>query len=159
MKEQNIIPIFSDDEKYKEYYTNVLDGLYTKDFYSHANDLSDRYSILVNCAKIYICDNYEKIKDWSKINLNIRDNKPKDSTSKQPNHGKMFFHTNRKWNSDIINKIFENMDSKPVETITDVIMDWSDGDFSLSINGLEFWWISDSVVLDIASYIEHELNK
>lgn len=159
METPDIIPIFSDEKDYKDYYTNVLDGKYTKDFMNHNDELISKYQVLVNCAKIYIIDNYKKITDWKRLIICIRDNKPDGANTEQPNHGKMYFYTEQEWENEIMKKISEGDDTKPVESITDVIMDWSDGDFSLTINGLEFWWIDDSVVLDIASYIEHELNK
>ena len=40
-----------------------------------------------------------------------------------------------------------------------MVLDPSDGDFSLTINGKEHWWIQDEAVIIIANYIENQLKS
>ena len=47
----------------------------------------------------------------------------------------------------------------PVKSIDRVVLDPSDGDFSLTINGKEHWWIQDEAVIIIADYIENQLKS
>ena len=47
----------------------------------------------------------------------------------------------------------------PVLTINNVVLDPTDGDFSITINGKEHWWIQDEAVIIIADYIEKRLKK
>jgi D-tyrosyl-tRNA(Tyr) deacylase len=39
-----------------------------------------------------------------------------------------------------------------------VVLDPTDGDFSVTINGNEHWWIQDEAVIIIADYIEKQLK-
>ena len=40
-----------------------------------------------------------------------------------------------------------------------MVLDPTDGDFSITINGKEHWWIQDEAVIIIADYIEKKLKK
>jgi hypothetical protein len=42
----------------------------------------------------------------------------------------------------------------PIVELNDVVLDPTDGDFSVTINGKEHWWIEDSAIIKIADYIE-----
>ena len=46
----------------------------------------------------------------------------------------------------------------PVVIINEVVLDPTDGDFSVTINGNEHWWIQDEAVIIIADYIEKQLK-
>jgi hypothetical protein len=47
----------------------------------------------------------------------------------------------------------------PVVTIDEVVLDPTDGDFSVTINGHQHWWIQDEAIIIIADYIEKQLKK
>jgi hypothetical protein len=57
-------------------------------------------------------------------------------------------------------KAIERMERKdkakhnPIITLTDVVLDTIDGDFSLTINGKDHLWIDNDSIIDIANYIE-----
>ena len=46
------------------------------------------------------------------------------------------------------------MRQRPVESVTEPVLDPSDGDFSITINGRDHMWINDEAVVIIADYIE-----
>ena len=114
------------------------------------------------CAKIFILKNYEKVNDWSGLNV-IVIHGPSGEATEYYNH----IHDD---NLDIdhalsMKKLFKEMDKKskakhnPVVSLTCVILDPTDDDFSLTINGKEHWWIQDEAVIIIADYIEKQLKK
>ena len=47
----------------------------------------------------------------------------------------------------------------PIVTFDKAVLDTSDGDFSVVINGQDFYWINDYPIIKIADYIENELKK
>ena len=47
----------------------------------------------------------------------------------------------------------------PIISLTDIVLDPSDGDFSLKINGNDHLWIDDESVVIIADYIEKKLKR
>ena len=48
----------------------------------------------------------------------------------------------------------------PVHTVDNIVLDPSDGDFSVTINGgQEHLWIQDEAVIVIANYIETQLKE
>jgi hypothetical protein len=123
-------------------------------------DLKGKQNRLISAAKVYVLDNYQKVDDWSGLSLELYHNKsegggkwfgPKREKSKTRN-GKR---------SDVIDKIFEDIDAAitQIETLNDCVYDWTDGDFSLTINGIDYLWIDGVSVISIAQYIQDFLNK
>lgn len=114
------------------------------DFIGKYYDQLNYADFIADCAKLYILDHYSNVVDWSNLSVNIK--------CKQ---GKFRFHNHEKaegrWQ-----KIFG--DPNPVITLTDVVLDPTDGDFSLTINGKELWWINNESIVTIASYIETTLE-
>lgn len=48
----------------------------------------------------------------------------------------------------------------PIVSVNEVVLDPTDGDFSITINGTnEHWWIGDEEVIIIADYIEQQLKE
>ena len=47
----------------------------------------------------------------------------------------------------------------PIIEVSDVVLDPTDGDFSITINGAEYWWIDQESIIIIASYIEKQISK
>lgn len=112
------------------------------------------------CAKVYILDNYEKIKNWSKLDVEIRDNT--GNITVYYNYIKKEF--SKKKGRDAFDRIMQEIDTdnekkhNPIVSLTDVVLDPTDEDFSLTINGKNHLWIDDQSVILIASYIEKELK-
>jgi hypothetical protein len=130
--------------------------------------------IVAECAKVYILNNYKKVSDWSGLDVIIDDNSKEqteyfnydNSLSKEakeiveerkrsgakPEHG------------DILDEISASSAEKdqakhnPILTISECVIDTSDGDFSLKINGKDHLWIGDDSVIMIADYIEGQLK-
>jgi hypothetical protein len=113
------------------YYEKTDHFIDDKFFLQYVENLQ-KMDFLVDCAKIYIYKNYEKIKDWSELTVYIR----------SKNNGNVSF-SNIDWIDieDIYN---------PVSSITDVVIDTSDGDFSLTINDVIYTQINDESIITIA---------
>lgn len=133
----------------------------TSKFLQEYNNHIAAMEIVAECAKIYVLNNWEKVTDWSGLDVVIQDGrggKPVD-----------YFHyverdrTKHK-SSETFDAIFDRLDiadkkrHKPITSVTDVVLDPTDGDFSLTINGREHWWIQDDAVIIIAAYVEEQLN-
>jgi len=58
------------------------------------------------------------------------------------------------------NAVFEKRQEQhnPISTFTDVELDPFDGDFSITVNGIGFLWISSDTIITIADYVEKSLN-
>jgi len=137
------------------------------DFLKNYQNHMAAMEIVAGCAKVYITKNWEKITDWSELDVVIEDNTREStdyyhyvkSTRRRPIR-KVKEHT-----SPVLDKLFSRIDEdnkkrhNPIKTITDVVLDPSDGDFSLTINGKQHLWISDESVIIIADYIEEKLKK
>jgi hypothetical protein len=117
--------------------------------------------IVAECAKIYVLNNYQKIDDWRGLDVVIEDN------SEMPTDYFNFVENDRGLkfvDSDVFDKIVEELHEQdrirhnPIVTLTDVVLDTSDGDFSLTINGKKHMWICDDAVIIIANFIETKLN-
>lgn len=115
--------------------------------------------IVAMSAKIYAVKNWEKVKDWSDLDISIVDNTGKET------HYYKYVERNVKCYSKFAeerrNKINEENrnNQNPVATLMDVVLDTSDGDFSLMINGHHHLWIDDESVIVLADYIEKQITK
>jgi hypothetical protein len=146
--------------------------MHSSDYSVRANFLQEynnhiaAMSIVAECAKIFVTNNWEKVTDWSKLNVIVEDgrggkkHKPVEYFNYEPKP-----HRHKKGAIESINKIFERLEKEdakkhnPVTSVTGVVLDPTDGDFSLTINGKEHWWISDDSVIVIANYIEEQLKE
>ena len=115
--------------------------------------------IVAECAKIYIHKNYRKV-DWSELEVVVEDNsgKPTKYYNYHP-------HEKRKSKSDVISRLMERIErdnkkrNNPVVSFHDVVLDPTDGDLSVTINGKDHLWLSDDTVIVIANYIEQQKKK
>ena len=126
--------------------------------------------VVVECAKLYILKNWKRIKDWSKLDVEIRDNTKKSTwyySYTKSSHSKP-----TKKSTDKEKKIlsaFEELSQQldkeekkghnPVKSLTDVVLDPTDGDFSLTINGHPHLWIDSESIVVIAAFIEEVTKK
>jgi hypothetical protein len=122
--------------------------------------------IVAECAKVFILKNWKKVKNWSELNVVIEDGrdekiKPTEYYNYIPNNN------NRKHGDELgtIGRIVDMIEEKnakkhnPVLSVSKVVLDPTDGDFSITINDNEHWWISDDSVIVIAAYVEEQLKK
>jgi len=139
------------------------------EFYTESNFI-DQYNkhlgaleIITESAKIFIIENWTKIDDWSDIDVSIVDN-----TGKETHYYKFEENDIRSeypGNNKSVTKFFDDYykekleKSNPVEKIEDVVLDTSDGDFSLTINGNKHLWIDNQSVIIIADFIEEKLSN
>lgn len=93
--------------------------------------------------KDYISDNWEVVEDWSRLITHVKCSKSKNQVYYGPANVKM-------------GKISYRRDKASLVTI---VLDKSDYDLSVTINGIQFLWVNDSVCLDLYRYIRNELNK
>jgi hypothetical protein len=137
-------------------------------------------SHVAECAKIYIYKNWEKVQDWSALEVIVIHGPTGEATEYYNHEHYLSLQEDRKKKREerakkrgldkvsknsIISDIFEEMERgrkekhNPVKSIDRVVLDPSDGDFSLTINGKEHWWIQDEAVIIIANYIENQLKS
>lgn len=121
--------------------------------------------IVAECAKIYILNNWEKVIDWSNLNVVVTDGRGgKYKPVEYFNYVKRERKKQGVKSSGLMNDILASMDAtdkkkhNPIVSLNDVVLDPTDGDFSLTINGKEHFWISDDSVIVIAAYVEQQLN-
>jgi hypothetical protein len=155
-------------------------GMKQSVFYTNEN-FSDEYhkhmvamSHIAECAKIFIFNNWEKVKDWSDLDVKITkadgtvihyykytEPKPKKVSKPSPLEklGAVVKPPSKK-HENWIKKLQEEFkaNQNPVTSVSDVVLDSMDGDFSLTINGNEHWWLVDNEVIVIANYIENQLK-
>ena len=143
----------------------------SSEFYTPAHFLSEYEKHIVamqhitECAKIYITKHWEEVKDWSRLNVIIHDNS-KTATEYFNYATRAEKIKERRIKGDSFQKVLDRIEKKdkakhnPIVSLTGVVLDTSDGDFSLTINGKAHLWIDAESVIIIADYIEKELaNK
>lgn len=137
---------------------------------------------VAECAKIYIMENWQKVDDWTGLNLVIKCKQgrfefynytPKLYGKRSEEDRVLEFDEGggntekdkaRKVESSIFNKIMKKIDEEskdkhnPIKEIKGFVLDPTDGDFSVTINGQELWWINEEAVIEIANWIEKKLN-
>jgi hypothetical protein len=144
--EQEIMDSIRESEKYK-----------AGDFQMKYVELSAGLRRLVDATKVYILDNYQKVEDYSELHLMLR----------AANHDKTcYFGQKRKLGEDqkispTFRKIMEEVDAQTIEikTFDKAVFDWTDGDFSVVFNGVNYNWIDSNSIVDIAAYIEKKLTE
>jgi len=143
-REEEVLSVIREGKKYNE---GNFEILYI--------EFSTEVRTLVEAAKIYILDNYKKVKDYKTLHLMLR----------CANHGgTQYFGTKSrraKSRSKIFNKIINELNEKQIEIkkFDAAVYDWTDGDFSVTLNGVSYNWIDDNSIIDIASHIERKLNN
>jgi hypothetical protein len=129
-----------------------------KDFSGNYFRLSGELGMVVGAAKIYILDNYEKVKDYSDLSLILR----------CANHegtkyfGKKMERRSKKEGSSsrVISEMMRELDKERIEIkeFDKAVYDWSDGDFSVVFNGVSYNWIDSMSIIELASYIEERIK-
>jgi hypothetical protein len=140
--EEEVLSVIREGKKYKG---GNFETLYI--------ELSAETRSLVEAAKIYILDNYKKVKDYKTLHLTLR----------CANHeGRQYFGTKskrKKGGSKIFNDLINELNKQTVEIkkFDNAVYDWTDGDFSVVFNGVSYNWIDSNSIIDIAAHIERKL--
>jgi hypothetical protein len=119
---------------------------------------------VAGCAKIYILNNYQRITDWTDLEVVIS-GKGKTFDYYNYKERKRRGRAHHSEDQKDFDNIFDRLDQEnklrhnPVTSVTDAVLDTSDGDFSITINGNEHWWLKDDEVIIIADFIEKTLNE
>jgi len=130
-------------------------GYFTEsDFYDKYRKNIVTNQLIAESAKIYIRKNYQAVTDWSGLDVLIRFKGGSEHYYKQRGPG-----PGDKEYSALSKMLAERKkNEKPVVSFTDPVLDPTDGDFSVTINGKELWWIDDDAIVTIADYIEKKLK-
>jgi hypothetical protein len=116
-------------------------------------------SHIANIAKSYILNNWRLINDWSDLEVVVTHGPTgykqyyysyKDKVKKRAGKAGSLFYAYEKE---------RKRNQNPVVSIDEVVLDPTDGDFSITINGKEYWWIDDDAVIIIADFIEKQLKE
>jgi hypothetical protein len=154
-------PCFMTEEEFEEGYKKssfYVERDFKKEYENHIAAMSH----ISNIAKSYIYNNWEKVNDWGDLEVVIS-HAPTGDTDYYYSHKEKI--RKKDYHSSISGDIFLKIDKerkrkqKPVKSFGGVVLDPTDGDFSVTINGKEYWWISDESVIIIADYIEKQLEK
>lgn len=153
-----MVPCFMTTEEFENGYKKSIfwtESNYYDEYQKHIIAMEH----IASCAKIYIFKNYGNISDWSRLNLTVIHG-PTGKSTRFYNYIPDTLFLPKEF--ERLQRDMEKREMKkhnPIESITDVILDPTDGDFSLSINGKEYWWIQDEAIILIADYIEKEIKS
>ena len=134
-------------------------------------------SHVADIAKVYIFKNWQRVTDWGDLEVKITHG-PTSEVTHYYNHERVMQrrveHNERSKayakergikRSSTIDRLLEESDTRkkslhnPIVTVDKVVLDPTDGDFSITVNsGEEHWWIGDEEVIIIADYIEEQLK-
>jgi len=135
---------------------------------------------VAECAKIYIMENWQKVKDWSDLNVVIkcRQGKFEFFNFKPRSRGKIAdedqseekisdsgMRRPRKACTALFDEIMDRAEESdkekhnPIQVINEFVLDPTDGDFSVTINDQELWMINEEAIIEIANWIEEQLNQ
>lgn len=161
-KNATIIPVLQSYMEYKEY-VKSFDEYTSSNFYDLYATKYQKVWELVESAKIYIVENWQKIEDWSELEF-ILDCVNHPHAIEFYNYDK---HDHSIFTSDDsdVNKIYKNVNDRlkkkhnPVKSIDNVILDPTNGDFSITVNGTDYNWIGEEPIIEMAHYIELKLNE
>lgn len=118
--------------------------------------------VIAESAKIFILNNYKKVRNWSDLEISIVDNSGKETFYYNHKEEKVKLKNIRSgYYSKRVNSLLNRRKKwhNPVKKVSDVVLDTSDGDFSLDINGKPHLWIDKESVIVLADYIEKSINK
>lgn len=166
--EELFSPCYMSEEEYENAYKNsvfYVEKDYMHEYRNHMVGMGH----IASMAKSYILKNWQKVADWNGLNIKIThgpSGKVTEYFNYVPNvpnvpNVPVSKKSSKIWD-DIMTRIDEDNKIKhnPIREFTTVVLDPTDGDFSITVNGNEeHWWISDEEVIIIADYIEKQLNR
>lgn len=151
-------PCFMTEAEFEEGYKNS-EFYVEKDYYNEYRKHMIAMEHIANIAKSYIFNNWKKVEDWSDLDVKIR----AGNTGIETHYYKYVAHESYYKGSAKIENFFEKIrreeeeNQKPIQIFNDVVLDPTDGDFSVTINDTAHWWINDDAIITIADYIEKKL--
>lgn len=153
-------PCFMTEEEFEDGYKKSIfyvDGDFKKEYENHIAAMGH----IANIAKSYILKNWKSVKDWSDLEVVVIHGPTGKSTYYYSYKEKISRKNYQGSSADIFIKFDRDRKRKqnPVSTVDEVVLDPTDGDFSITINGEEHCWIQDEAVIIIADYIEKQLEK
>jgi hypothetical protein len=184
MSEFGFSPCFLTEEEFENAYKNsvfYVEGDYATEYRKHLAALDH----IANLAKVYILKNWKSVTDWSDLDIEIT-HVPTGKVTEYYNHDRALQRieerkaeaakrreariaegkkTPREVGTSIDDFFLKYEEENrarhnPILEFTDVVLDPSDGDFSVTINGNEeHWWINNEEVIAIAEYIETKLKN
>jgi hypothetical protein len=157
-------PVFMTEDEFEKGYKESI--FWTdKDFMSEYRKHIAAMSHVSECAKIYILKNWTKVKDWSELDVVIVHG-PSGKMTEYYNYVPREINNDHKIKEGAYSNLLKEIDEEnklkhnPIREFNEVILDPTDGDFSVTVNGNEeHWWIQDEAVIIIADYIEQQLKK
>jgi hypothetical protein len=176
-------PCFMTEDEFEEGYKSSVFYV-EKDYMNEYRKHIAAMGHIANIAKVYILKNWKSVTDWSSLDIKITHG-PTGEVTEYYNHDKALQREaeRKQYNekrakeraaagkkqieeSSYFRKMFEKMlkedavKHNPILEFTEVVLDPTDGDFSITINGdKHHWWISDEEVIIIADYIEEHLKS
>ena len=150
---------------------NYVQGSFADGWRRHRQEMSK----ILEAAKVYITDNYKKISDWMELSFLLYGygkNSPihfgtKDAERKKRHPALQKAPCKTKIGEERLGRMKKaleriNKEKIPIKTFDEAVYDWTDGDFSVTINGKDYMWIdhhNPSVVIDIAEFISKKLSE
>lgn len=167
---------FSQDEENTLNLIRSKESYSRESFYPNYSRILSELGSLVAGAKIYILDNYKKVKDYSDLSMILtsgasgervhlgkkRADRVKKPEPEPTEKMKKFLATVKPAPvSKRVQKMLDDLDSKmiTVSTFDEAVYDWTDGDFSVTLNGKSYLWITSESIIEIAHYIETKLKE
>lgn len=154
-------PCFMTEADFEKGYRESIffvEGNYMEEYRKHMVAMDH----IANMAKSYILNNWQKIEDWSDLEITITHGPTGEKTE--------YFkyvprNSSEKSRSTIWDTMMKRIDESdrarhnPIEVINEVVLDPTDGDFSITVNGKSHWWIGNEEIIIIANYIEEKLTS
>jgi hypothetical protein len=127
---------------------------------------------IVEAAKVYVADNYQRVEDWAELSMSLRHGKETTEFGMKRAEREKRYPPKPKGESpkrrvrdarpetlSKMKKMLEEADERrvQVESVTEVVYDWTDGDFSLTINGKGYLWINygnPDCIIALAEYVK-----
>jgi hypothetical protein len=128
-----------------------------KNFLEAHDTLSLEIRRVVEAAKIYILDNYEKVADYSDLSLMLRCGNHEGTIY----IGKKTDPEVSENTSGLIRRMLQELKDSTIQvsTFNKAVYDWTDGDFSIVLNEVSYNWIDSHSIINIADYIEKNLGN
>jgi len=155
-------PCFMTEEEYENAYKQSLFYV-EKDYMEEYRKHMVAMEHVASMAKVFILKNWKKVTDWSGLDVKIKHG-PSGKVTEYFNYVPYVpgdKKHSKTWDEMMI-RIDEDNKKKhnPIREFNSVVLDPTDGDFSITVNGdQEHWWIQEEAVIIIADYIENQLNK
>jgi hypothetical protein len=171
------IPLDGEEGVYKRLReSEFYKGNFGKEYYQRIHEARS----VVEAAKIYIMDNYAKVKDWTEVHFNLVGYGEKERSDRvyfgmkdaerkrryppkprpEPKESKRALRAER---MPKLAAMLKRMDEEKIQVETfEAVYDWTDGDFSITVNGKEYWWIdhhNPDAIIEIAHFIENQLQN